>query len=333
MKQLLTGLFDHQYLTREEAKAVLINMSAGKYNDSQMAAFISVFLMRSINLNEFLGFSDALLELRTNVDALAVYDPVDIVGTGGDNKNTFNISTASCFVVAGAGYKVAKHGNYGATSISGASNVMEQHGVKFTSDLSILERSIDRTNIAYLHAPLFNNALKEVAHVRKSLGVRTIFNMLGPVANPIIPKRNVLGVFNLKMARMYYYIYQQKRCDFSIVHGLDGYDEISLTDNFKIINNEGEYIYSPEDFGSPRCKDVDLYGGDTPEEASKIFDAVLNNTATGAQKNAVIANSAITIRTVDPSLSVEDAIAKAKESIESGQAQHTLEKFLEINCG
>lgn len=306
-------------------------MAAGQYNDSEIAAFISVFLMRSISVDEFLGFSDALLDLRANVDALAVYNPIDIVGTGGDNKNTFNISTLACFVVAGSGYKVAKHGNYGATSVSGASNVMEQHGVKFTSDVSKLEESLDKTNITYMHAPLFNNALKVVAPVRKALGVRTFFNMLGPVVNPIRPKRTVLGVFNLKMARLYFYMYQQTDVDYSIVHSIDGYDEISLTSDFKIINRFEERIYSPEQVGFECCTEADLYGGNTPEDASKIFDNVISNTATKAQKNAVIANAATAIQTINPAISFEDSIAQARETIDSGRLKDTFLKFLELN--
>lgn len=331
MKQILNRLFEHQYLNRTEAKEILTNMAAGNYNESQIAAFISVFLMRSISVDEFLGFSDALLDLRANVDTLAAYNPIDIVGTGGDNKNTFNISTLACFVTAGAGYKVAKHGNYGATSVSGASNVMEQHGVKFTADVSKLEESLDKTNIAYMHAPLFNNALKVVAPVRKALGVRTFFNMLGPVVNPIKPKRTVLGVFNLKMARLYSYMYQQTDVDYSIVHGLDGYDEISLTGDFKIINKFEEKIYTPEQAGFDRCLEMELDGGNTPEDASKIFDNVIGNTATKAQTNAVIANAATAIQTINPQLSFEGAIAEARESLESGKTKETFLKFLTLN--
>ena len=332
MKQILNRLFDHQYLNRDEAKEVLTKMAAGEYNESQIAAFISVFLMRSISVDEFLGFSDALLTLRTNVDALKAYNPIDIVGTGGDNKNTFNISTLSCFVVAGAGYKVAKHGNYGASSVSGASTVMEQHGVKFTNDISKLEKSLEKTNIAFLHAPMFNDALRIVAPVRKALAVRTFFNMLGPVVNPIMPQRTVLGVFNLKMARMYFYTYQQTDVDYSIIHSLDGYDEISLTGDFKVIDRYGENIYTPEQFGLERCKEEkELSGGNTPEDAAKIFDDVINNAATKAQKNAVIANSAIAIRTIDPQLSIEECISQARESIDSGRLKETFRQFLELN--
>jgi anthranilate phosphoribosyltransferase len=331
MKQILNRLFDHQYLNRDEAKEVLSKMSAGEYNESQIAAFISVFLMRSISIDEFLGFADALLELRTNVDQLQAYNPIDIVGTGGDNKNTFNISTLSCFVVAGAGYKVAKHGNYGATSVSGASTVMEQHGVKFTNDIGKLEESLEKTNIAFLHAPMFNNALKIVAPIRKALAVRTFFNMLGPVVNPIMPKRTVLGVFNLKMARMYFYTYQQTDVDYSIIHSLDGYDEISLTGDFKVINKSGENIFTPEQFGLARCSEYELSGGETPEDAAKIFDDVINNTATKAQKNAVIANSAIAIQTINPNLSIEECIFQARESIDSGRLKETFKQFLRLN--
>ena len=333
MKKILNRLFDHQQLDRNEAKYILTRMAAGDYNESQIAAFISVYLMRSISIGEFLGFTDALLDMRTNVDALVAYNPIDIVGTGGDNKNTFNISTLSCFTVAAAGYKVAKHGNYGATSVSGASTVMEQHGVKFTSDVSKLEKSLDEVNIAYLHAPMFNDALKVVAPVRKALGVRTFFNMLGPIVNPIRPKRSVLGVFNLKMARMYQYIYQQMEgVDYAIVHNLDGYDEISLTDDFKVITKLSEKIYTPESLGFERCKETDLDGGKTQEDAAAIFDNVINNTATQAQKNAVIANSAFAIQTINPNLSIEDCISQAKEAIESGRLKATFKKFLELNA-
>lgn len=331
MKQILNRLFTHQYLNRDEAKDILTRMAAGEYNEAQIASFISVYLMRSISIEEFMGFTDALLDLRTNVDNLSVYNPIDIVGTGGDNKNTFNISTLSCFTVAAAGYKVAKHGNYGATSVSGASTVMEQHGVKFTTDLSKLENSLEKTNIAYLHAPLFNNALKIVAPVRKSLGVRTFFNMLGPVVNPIRPQKQVLGVFNLKMARMYYYMYQQTDVDYSIVHGLDGYDEISLTGDFKVINKTTESIYTPEELGFNRYKEADLDGGKTPADAAKIFDAVINNTATDAQKDAVIINSAVAINTIDSSKKIEDCIAEAQTAIDSGRLKDTFKKFLELN--
>jgi len=331
MKQVLYRLFEHQYLSREEAKEILTNMAEGKYNDSQIAAFVTVFLMRSISIDEILGFREALLEMRVNVDALRAYRPIDIVGTGGDNKNTFNISTAACFVVAGAGYKVAKHGNYGATSVSGASNVMEGHGVKFTQDIDQLERSLDKTNMAYLHAPFFNPALKTVASVRKSLAVRSFFNILGPIVNPLIPDRQMLGVYDLKMARLYHYIYQQTDSDFMVVHSLDGYDEISLTAPFKVISRQGEAIYTPEQVGMPTCKQIDLNGGDTPEEAVTIFDAVLNNTATAAQKNVVVINAAFAIQNIEPSLSLDDCVAKAKDSIESGKALQTLKQFISLN--
>jgi len=330
MKEILYRLFEHQHLDREEAKTILTNMAEGKFNESQIAAFITVYLMRSITVDELIGFREALLEMRVPVE-LSDYNPIDIVGTGGDNHNTFNISTLSCFVVAGAGYKVAKHGNFGATSVSGASNVMEQHGVKFTNNNDLLRRSIEETNIAYLHAPLFNLALKTVAPVRKALQVRSFFNVLGPLVNPIQPKRNLLGVFNLKMARLYYYLYQQEGSDFSIVHSLDGYDEISLTSDFKVIDKSGERMYTPESLGFERVSQEALDGGKTPEDAAKIFDNILNNNATSAQKNVVIINAAFAIRTIDSTLSIEECIDKAKISIESGAALNTLKKFVALN--
>ncbi|GHV57435.1 anthranilate phosphoribosyltransferase [Bacteroidia bacterium] len=331
MKEILNRLFEYQYLSREEAKQVLTNMAAGKYNESQMAAFVTVYFMRSVSVDEILGFREALLEMRVNVDELLDYNPIDIVGTGGDGKNTFNISTAACLVTAGAGYKVVKHGNIGATSVSGASNVMEEHGVKFTTDLSILKKSLDDSNFAYLHAPFFSPAMKAVAPIRKALAVRTFFNILGPVVNPLMPKRQVLGVYDLKMARLYNYIYQESGNDFSIVHSLDGYDEISLTDTFKILNRFGENIYQPEDLGFQRARPQELYGGDTPKEAARIFDAVLDNTATESQKNVVIVNAAIAIQTIEPQKTLSECLDIARESLEAGKAKRVLMKFLEIN--
>lgn len=239
MKDILYKLFDYQYLARDEAKQVLVDIVKGDLPDTQIASLITSFLMRSISVDEILGFRDALLEMRVAVD-LADYSPLDIVGTGGDGKNTFNISTASCFVVAGAGYNVTKHGNYGATSISGASNVIEQQGVKFTTDNAIFRRSLDECHIAYLHAPLFSPALKAVAPVRKSLGVRNFFNVLGPLVNPVQPEYQMLGVYNLAMSRLYSYIYQEENKRFCIVHSMDGFDEVSLTGQFKVVSNNGE---------------------------------------------------------------------------------------------
>ncbi len=330
MKQLLYHLFDHNTLDREESRGVLLKMAKGEYNDSQIAAFITVFLMRSISIDELSGFRDALLEMRVPLD-LADYNAIDIVGTGGDNKNTFNISTAASFVVAGAGYNVVKHGNYGASSVSGASNVMEAHGVKFTQDVDQMRRSLDACRMAYLHAPLFNPALKTVAPVRRALGVRTFFNMLGPLVNPSMPKRQLLGVYNLKLARLYHYLYQQTDTQFTIVNSLDGYDEISLTDSFKVINSRGEGVVTPEDLGLLRCREEDLFGGNSIEEASLIFDNVLSNKATVAQTNAVVINAAYAIQTCSPEKSIADCIALAKESIEAGKAMAAFRTFVEIN--
>ena len=260
MKQILYKLFEHQYLGRDEARTILQNIAQGKYNDVQVASLITVFLMRNISVEELCGFRDALLEMRVPVD-LSEFAPIDIVGTGGDGKNTFNISTASCFTVAGAGFPVVKHGNYGATSVSGASNVMEQHGVKFTCDADRLRRSMEQCNIAYLHAPLFNPALKAVAPVRKGLAVRTFFNMLGPLVNPVLPAYQLLGVYNLPLLRLYTYTYQESKTKFAVVHSLDGYDEISLTSEFKVATCGNEKIYTPESLGFSRYKEADLDGG------------------------------------------------------------------------
>lgn len=330
MKQILYKLFEHRYLGRTEARDILQNIVQGKYNDAQIASLITVFLMRNISVEELTGFRDALLEMRILVD-LSEYTPIDIVGTGGDGKNTFNISTAACFVVAGAGYPVVKHGNYGATSVSGASNVMEQHGVQFTSDMSRLRKSMDMCNIAYLHAPLFNSAMKAVAPVRKALGVRTFFNMLGPLVNPALPKYQLLGVYNLPLLRLYNYVFQESDTCFAVVHGLDGYDEISLTGEFKVATSTTETIYTPESVGFNRYCEQDLDGGKSPDEAARIFDRVLQGEATPAQTDCVIANAAFAIRVIEPEKSLADCIALARESMESGRALKTLKMFVELN--
>ncbi len=330
MKQILYKLFEHQYLGRSEARDILQNIAQGKYSDAQIASLITVFLMRNISVEELCGFRDALLDMRIPVD-LNEFSPIDIVGTGGDGKNTFNISTASCFVLAGAGYPVVKHGNYGATSVSGASNVMEQHGVKFTNDNDKLRRSMEQCNMAYLHAPLFNSAMKAVAPVRKALGVRTFFNMLGPLVNPVFPKYQLLGVYNLPLLRLYSYTYQQSDTQFAVVHSLDGYDEISLTTEFKVATSGNEKIYTPESLGFSRYQEADLYGGDTPEEAAKIFNNVLKNKATSAQRDVVIANSAFAIQVIESQKSIFECIDMAKESLESGKALQVLSKFVELN--
>ncbi|MDR3250116.1 MAG: anthranilate phosphoribosyltransferase [Tannerella sp.] len=330
MKEMLYRLFDHQFLGRQEAQKVLVDIAEGKYNSEQVSALITVFLMRSISVDELSGFRDALLSMRVPVD-LSDYRAMDIVGTGGDGKNTFNISTASCFVLAGAGYNVVKHGNYGATSVSGASNVMEQHGVKFTKDVDTLRRSLDACRMAYLHAPFFNPALKAVAPIRKNLGVRTFFNLLGPLANPSMPAYQLLGVYNLPLFRLYSYTYQASSTRFGVVHSIDGYDEISLTSEFKVAMPEKEKVYTPEMIGMKRCRNEDLWGGDTPEEASKIFDAVLNNASTDAQRDCVLANSGFAIQVICPEKSIEECIAEARESLQSRRALDVLNKFIEIN--
>lgn len=323
-------MFEHKNLSREEARDVMLNIADGRYNDAQLSAFMTVFLMRSITTEELTGFRDAILERRLPVDFDNV-KAIDIVGTGGDGKNTFNISTATCFVVAGAGEKVIKHGNYGASSVSGASNVLEHHGVKFTADIEKLRRSLDESGVCYLHAPFFSPALKSVAPVRKALAVRNFFNMLGPLVNPVRPHHQLLGVYNLKMMRLYNYIAQNEGISCTIVHSLDGYDEISLTSPFKVSNAAGEKMYTPSDLGFDTHSQSDIYGGDTVADAAAIFDRVLEGTSNAAQRDCVVANAAFALATLNPEMSLTDARAKAEESIDSGRALNSFKKFVELN--
>ena len=330
MKAILEKLFNHEVLTSDEAKNLLVNVTQGKYNENQVSALLTVYRMRDITVDEIIGFREALMQSQNPLDFNA-FNPIDIVGTGGDGKNTFNISTCSCFVVAGAGYKVAKHGNYGATSVSGASNVIELHGVKFTNDPAALTRSIDQCGIVYMHAPLFTPAMKGVAPVRKSLQFKTIFNLLGPLVNPCRPKNQLLGTADLSQLRLYTNVYQKLNINYSVVTSLDVYDEISLTGEFKVASNTLERIYTPEMFDFKRVAMNEIFGGQTAEEAKNIFDSVLENRATAAQKNVVVANAGFAIHTINQQKSVEECMAEARESIESGRALATLKKFVELN--
>ena len=327
MKKILQYLFEHKTLSREQSREVLTQIAKGMYNESEMAAFITVFLMRSITIDELQGFRDALLELCVRVD-LNGHDAIDIVGTGGDGKNTFNISTLSCFIVAGAGQKVAKHGNYGASTISGASNVMEQLGYRFKNDAGVLRKEIEAANICFLHAPLFHPALKAVGPIRKNLGVRTFFNMLGPMVNPAFPKFQLVGVYNLEMARIYNYLLQQTEGNFTIIHGLDGYDEISLTGDTKVITNKGERIFTPEELGKRMVNAADLYGGNTVEDAAKIFTKILKVEGTWAQNAVVLANAAMALNSTGVYRNYEESYAAAVESLESGRAHEALKKLI-----
>jgi anthranilate phosphoribosyltransferase len=327
MKALLNRLFEFDKLDREEAKTVLLQIADGQFNPVQVASFVTVFNMRPIYLTELQGFRDALLELCVPVDFDGM-ETIDIVGTGGDGKNTFNISTLTCVVVAGAGYKVSKHGSYGVSSSVGSSDVLLELGYEFTNNTDILRSQLDAANICFLHAPFFHPALKEVAPIRKQLGMKTFFNMLGPLVNPIQPTNQMFGTFSLELSRMYQYIMQPTGRRFSIIYAMDGYDEISLTGAFKLRNSEGEFIISPEDIGLREIQPEELYGGETAADAAAIFKNVLSNEATDAQKEVVLANAGFAIQTIHPEKSIEDCIAEAKESIESGNALEVLKKLL-----
>ena len=329
MKNILKILFEYKTLTREQAKEVLSNISRGQYNESEITSFITVFLMRSITIEELQGFRDALLELAVKAD-LGGYETIDIVGTGGDGKNTFNISTLACFIVAGTGQKVAKHGNYGATSISGASNVMEQLGYKLGNDPAKLKRETEKSNICFLHAPLFHPALKAVGTIRKNLGIRTFFNMLGPLVNPAVPKFQLIGVYNLEMARLYTYMLQKTDSSFAILHSLDGYDELSLTGDARVITNEGERVMTPEQLGKRMVSPADIYGGNSPEEAAKIFLGILKGKGSWAQNAVVFANAAMALYCTGTYSSYEQAFMAAVESLESGSALKALNTLISL---
>ena len=329
--QIFNRLLNHEELQREETKNLLVAITQGELNDPEIAALLTAIQMRGITVEELLGFRDGILETGVPVP-LHCDRYIDVVGTGGDRKNTFNISTTACFVIAGAGYKVAKHGNFSATSVSGASNVIKNHGVMFTDDADKLNRSLDECGIVYLHAQLFAKAMKFVGPIRKALQFPTVFNLLGPLVNPSQPKCQLLGVANLDQMRLYNQVYQKLGIDYGIVNSIDGYDEISLTSDFKVTTNNYEKIFKPQDLGFEIAKPEEVRGGATEEEAKDIFDAVLENRALPAQKNIVLANAAFGIQVMEKGQkSIEECVEIARESIDSGKALATFKKFVEIN--
>jgi anthranilate phosphoribosyltransferase len=329
MKQLLNRLTNHESISSEEARQVLVNISRGDYNQSQIAAFLTVYMMRSITLEELRGFRDALLELCVPID-LKEFDAIDLCGTGGDGKDTFNISTLSSFVTAGAGVHVAKHGNYGVSSTCGSSNVMEFLGITFSNDEDFLRRSIDKAGICVLHAPLFHPAMKNVGPVRRELGVKTFFNMLGPMVNPAFPKNQMVGVFNLELLRLYGYLYQNTDKNYSIVHALDGYDEISLTGDTKVISNRSERMFAPGDLDVPKIRQSEIFGGNTVEEAAGIFMQVIEGKGTEAQNNVVSANAGLAIATAKQ-IDHKQGFEIAKEALLSGRGLRALQTLQELS--
>ncbi|SEQ82372.1 anthranilate phosphoribosyltransferase [Hyunsoonleella jejuensis] len=329
MKEILNRLTNHETISTEEAKQVLVNISNDMYNPSQIACFLSVYMMRSITIEELTGFRNALLELCVPID-LKDYNAIDIVGTGGDGKNTFNISTLSSFITAGSGVNVSKHGNYGVSSTSGSSNVMEHLGVKFSNDESFLKRCVDKAGICILHAPLFHPAMKNVAPIRRELGVKTFFNMLGPMVNPSFPKNQMLGVFSLELLRLYSFIYQNTDKNYSIVYALDGYDEISLTGKAKIVSNHSEKLFSPEDLSLSKIPQEAIFGGNTVDDAAKIFVDIIDGKGTEAQNNVVCANAGLAIAT-SKQISHHEGFEIAKESLLSGKAKQSLDTLIELS--
>ena len=331
MKNILNRMLNHEELTREETKNIILGITQSEFPEEQITALLTGLQMRGVTVDELLGFRDGILE--TGVPAILNCDRyIDVVGTGGDRKNTFNIYTTSCFVIAGAGYKVAKHGNFAATSVSGASNVIKNHGVQFTDDLDKLNRSLDEAGIVYLHAQLFAKAMKFVGPIRKALQFPTVFNLLGPLVNPSQPKCQLLGVANLDQMRLYNQVYQKIGIDYGIVNSIDGYDEISLTSDFKVTTNNYERIFKPQDLGFGIAMPEEVRGGATEQEAKDIFDAVLENRALPAQKNIVLANAAFGIQVMEKGKkSIDECVEIARESIDSGKALATFKKFVELN--
>ncbi|SHF34629.1 anthranilate phosphoribosyltransferase [Pedobacter caeni] len=327
MKKILNHLFENKTFSRAEAQRILTSIALGEFNTSQIAAFITVYGMRNITVEELQGFRDAMLDLCVKLD-FSDHELIDLCGTGGDGKDTFNISTLASFVVAGAGHKVAKHGNYGVSSGCGSSNVMEYLGYQFTSDQDVLKRSLDKSGICFIHAPLFNPAMKTVAPIRKELGVKTFFNMLGPMCNPAQPKNQLVGVFSLELARLYAYLYQDTDKNYTILHAVDGFDEVSLTCDFKTFSKNGEALRKVADLGFEEIDEQLIKGGDTVASSAEIFMNVLNGEGENAQNNVVLCNAALAIQTIDSSKTFADCFYEAEESLFSKRALNTFKSLL-----
>ncbi len=328
MKKLLNLLFENYTLSEQEAYQIMVEISEEKYSAVELASFLTVFNMRNITLNELKGYRKALLELCKTVDLPR--NAIDVVGTGGDGKDTFNISTLSCFVLAGAGEKVVKQGNYGASSVSGSSNMLESFGYEFSTDQDKLQKEFDQAGITFLHAPLFHPALAKVAPIRKGLAVKTFFNLMGPLVNPVQPQFQNLGTFDVKTARLYHYVMQNSEINYSISTALAGYDEISLTSPTKVYNNSGEYILQSEDFGFKTIQPDEIKGGESIADNAKLFLNILENNATEAQKNVVLANSALALKTIYPTKELKECVVIANESLESKRALNAFKKIINL---
>ncbi len=329
MKKILNHLFENKTFSKDEAQRILTSIALGEFNSSQIAAFITAYGMRNITVEELQGFRDAMLDLCLKIN-FTDFELVDLCGTGGDGKDTFNISTLASFVVAGAGHKVAKHGNYGVSSGCGSSNVMEYLGYSFTNDESKLKRSLEQAGICFLHAPLFNPAMKTVAPIRKELGVKTFFNMLGPMVNPAQPKNQIVGVFSLELARLYAYLYQQTDKNYTIIHAVDGFDEVSLTCDFKTFNKKGEALNKVADLGFEEISEKDIQGGDSVESSAEIFTNILNGKGTDAQMNVVLSNAALAIQTIKQDAMFADCYYEAEQSLMGKKALESFKKLVAV---
>ena len=327
MKSILNDLYQHKRLSKSQAKEVLVNIANEQYNDAHLASFMTVFMMRPITADELSGFRDALIELAIKVD-FSDFNTIDIVGTGGDGKDTFNISTLTSFIVAGTGQKVAKHGNYSVSSKSGSSDMLESFGYEFTNDEDTLKKHLDKANICFLHAPKFHPAMKAVGPTRKALALKTFFNMLGPLVNPSSPQNQLLGTFNLEIARLYNYILQEENSNYGIVHALDGYDEISLTSGFKFFTREGEELIHPEDINQKVIQQSDIYGGNSVQDAAEIFKTIIEGKGTDAQNNVVLSNAVFALKIVDKNKTFESAFEEAKDSLFGLKAKWCLDKLV-----
>ncbi len=324
MRGRLDDIVSGKRLCSSEAKALMLDVLGEAGNGSQLAALLALLRLRGVTADELEGFCQAVLELSTPVD-LGGEEVVDVCGTGGDGKGSFNISTTVAFVLAGSGCRVAKHGNYAVSSTCGSSNVLEELGVPLLASRDALLRSLERAGVCFLHAPLFHPALKRAAPVRRELGFRTVFNMLGPLVSPASPTFQMAGVYDREALRLYGHVLRSRGISFVAFVSSDGHDEVTLTAPLSVVSRDGEAELVPGDFGLPQAQPSALAAGANTAESAAIVRRILEGRGTKAQEDVVCAGAGLALRHLRGKLPLQDYVEAARESIASGRALRALE--------
>jgi len=314
----LKKILRQEQLNINESEAFIHAIANDEFSEVELGGILTAIQMRGLTLDEFKGFRNAL---ESYADRVSLYtnEAIDVCGTGGDGKDTFNISTTTAFILSAMGYKVIKHGNYGVSSICGSSNVLEYLGFNFTKDEQVLNQQLEKQNICFIHAPLFHPVLKKVAPVRKQLGVGTFFNAMGPLLNPIQPKFQLTGTYSLELAKIYQVLLRDKRQSFKVVYALDRYDELTLTADARVLGNNSDEILNANSFGVEVTSPENLKGGSI-EQSANMLRSILGGHASEELINVVASNTALGMSCFHPEKQYKILFEEAKAFISSGQA-------------